>query len=107
MVDWVGKLEVWVLEELGRIELLEMARLEVEEAFEVVDDLEVDLEADLEVDLEVEEDLEADLEDDLEEDIEFEVDLDLETVEDVDRLATHAEDILVDKEEDMDDESDE
>ena len=99
MVDWVGKLEVWVLEELGRIELLEMARLEVEEAFEVVDDLEVDLE--------VEEDLEADLEDDLEEDIEFEVDLDLETVEDVDRLATHAEDILVDKEEDMDDESDE
>jgi hypothetical protein len=87
VVAWGGKLEDWVVDELGRIELLETARLEVEEARDVVDDLEVDLE----VEFEVEEDFEVDFKVDLEADA-------LETVEDADLLATHADATDVDTE---------
>lgn len=66
----------------------------------MVDDFEVDLE----VDLVVEEDLEADLEADLEEDLEVDA---LETVEDVDLLALHAEDMEVAREDEMDEDREE
>lgn len=86
-VPFGGELPDWVVEELG---------LEVEEAREEVDDLTADLE--VEVDLEV--DLESDLEEDLEAD-------GLETVEEVDLLALHAEDIEVAREDEMDEDKEE
>jgi len=92
-----GEFEDWVL-----VELVETARL-------VIDDLEVDLE----VDLDVEEALEVDLEVDLDVEEALDVDLvealevDLETVDDPDLLATHAEDMDEDKDEDRDDDNEE
>ena len=87
------------IEELERIELLETDRLEVEEARDVVDDLDVDLEVEVALELEMEEDLEDSLEDVLE--------ADLETEEDPDLLATHAEDMDLDKDEERDDDNEE
>jgi len=91
------------IEELERIELLETDRLEVEEARDVVDDLDADLEVEVALELELEEDLEEELKDVLEDVLEA----DLETEEDPDLLATHAEDMDLDKDEERDDDKEE